>query len=47
VEKARDDRKHASILISQAYEIGQFYMDSAKMVSSYWDVLKEESEEDG
>lgn len=37
VAKGRSDRDKFSVLISQAYAIGQFVVDSARMSHTYWD----------
>lgn len=42
VVKGRNDRKGDKILITQNYGCGQFCLDSIRMVSKYWEVLKEE-----
>jgi replicative DNA helicase len=39
VEKARDARDGMSVLLTQAYGIGQFCLDSTILHSDYWDVL--------
>lgn len=47
--KGRGDKDRFTVVISQAYAIGQFCMDSIGMVSSYWDDVEdtEFDEEDG
>jgi hypothetical protein len=48
VAKHRDEANRQIILISQAYAMGQFCMDSMPMTKSYWDYVKEATgEEDG
>lgn len=42
VAKGRTDRDKFAVLISQAYGLGQFCMDSASMVSSYWSKVNEQ-----
>lgn len=39
VDKARNDKKGFTVLISQNYNTGQFVLDSALMTDSYWDIL--------
>jgi hypothetical protein len=39
VDKSRSDIKNLTVLISQAYGIGQFVMDSTRMVNKYWDLV--------
>lgn len=42
LEKSRNDRKNFEVLLTQAYAMGCFCLDSAKMVgSSYWPMVKE------
>lgn len=41
VEKSRNDRKGDRILISQAYELGQFCLDSVKLNENYWGMIDE------
>ena len=38
VEKARNDRDKFSVLITQAYEIGQFCLDAIMLHEDYWDL---------
>lgn len=41
VDKSRNDQKNFEVLVSQAFEVGQFIMDSAMMVgSAYWPEVK-------
>ena len=47
VAAGRHDRDKFSILISQAYDIGQFCLDSVEMPDDYWDIIDDgESEGD-
>jgi hypothetical protein len=39
VEKARDQKDGMSILITQAYALGQFALDSTMLHGDYWDVI--------
>lgn len=41
VDKARDDVNQFTTLISQCYELGQFCLDSAGMVSKYWSQVED------
>lgn len=45
-EKARNDRDHFSVLISQAYAMGQFCLDSTLLQADYWDVIEPQGNED-
>lgn len=53
IDKGRTDEDKFTVLISQAYAMGQFCMDATRMSNTvYWDVLKkdqqaDEEEEDG
>jgi replicative DNA helicase len=42
VGNSRNERMYTQILISQAYDIGQFCLDSCRMNSSYWDKMNED-----
>lgn len=44
--KVRDDASSKLTLISQNYQNGQFCLDSAKMDTSYWDLLKPDENND-
>lgn len=44
--KGRTAQSRFSVLISQAYEIGQFRIDSARMRSTYYDTLEDEEEDE-
>lgn len=46
VEKARNEDSKMQILISQAYSIGQFCLDSAPIKSDYWEMMEDRSERD-
>jgi replicative DNA helicase len=41
VEKARNESAKFSVLMTQAYAIGQFCLDSVKLVSDYWQLMEE------
>lgn len=41
VDKARSDLDKFGVMITQNYKLGQFVLDSTRMDSKYWDVLKE------
>ena len=43
--KGRTDQDQFSVLISQAYALGQFCMSSARMNTSYWDAVEREAED--
>ena len=40
VDKSRNDNDKFQLLISQAYQMGQFSMDSCLMASDYWDIVE-------
>lgn len=44
VAAGRTDRDRFAVLISQAYALGQFVMDSAAMTSDWWDYLDREDD---
>lgn len=44
VEKTRNEVGKITVLITQAYGIGQFCLDSVRIASEYWDVLKDKAE---
>ena len=44
VEKARNEESKMQILITQAYAIGQFCLDSAPIKSNYWEFMEDKSE---
>lgn len=46
VAKGRTDEDKFTVLISQAYSLGQFCLQSARMVSSYWQRLTEADREE-
>lgn len=46
VEKARNEESKMQVLISQAYQIGQFCLDSAPIRSNYWDFMGDRAESD-
>jgi len=46
VEHARDTRGGSMTLLSQAYSIGQYVMESASIQQAYWERLKEERGEE-
>jgi len=47
MEKGRGDRDKFTVMISQAYSIGQFCMDAVRMPKrSYWSLVKDETGED-
>lgn len=46
VGKARNEGAKFSVLITQAYALGQFCLDSVLLKSDYWDVLDEVDEHD-
>ena len=37
IAKARDEEREQSVLISQAYRVGQFCMGASHMSDAYWD----------
>lgn len=45
VPKNRDDQARMMTLITQAYAVGQFCLDSAPMGANYWNMVKGETEE--
>jgi hypothetical protein len=47
VAKAREDMKNFQVLLSQAYPIGQFCIDSCRMVdSTYWPLVDKENDDE-
>lgn len=46
VGKGREDKDRFTILLSQAYAIGQFCMDSVMMSNTYWGAIKTDDNED-
>lgn len=40
VDKARNEESKLSVLITSAYAIGQFCLDSVRLVSDYWDLME-------
>lgn len=44
VDKARNEDSKMSVLITQAYSIGQFCLDSVRLKSDYWDMMEEQEE---
>lgn len=44
--KARNEGAKFSVLITQAYALGQFCLDSVLMKDDYWDILDENDEDD-
>lgn len=46
VDKARGDRDHFTVLITQNYTSGQFVTDSAFMPNNFFKLLKSGDEED-
>jgi len=46
VSDSRISKQHFSVMVSQAYEIGQFCLDSARMMDTYWNSIKELSGKD-
>jgi len=46
VEKTRSESGKFTTLITQAYAVGQFCLDSVRLVSDYWDIIKERNEKD-
>lgn len=47
-DKGRTDKDKFTVLIAQAYALGQFCMDSARMVDAYWKALPhDDQDEDG
>lgn len=47
VEKARNEGAKFSLLLTQAYAIGQFCLDSILLKSDYWDILDDNDEDTG
>lgn len=47
VEKVRNEQGKQTILITQAYAIGQFCLESVRLAQSYWDIMKDRGERDG
>lgn len=47
VEKARDEESKFSLLLTQAYALGQFCLDSILLRTNYWDILDDNSEDTG
>lgn len=45
VEKARNEEAKFQVLVTQAYGIGQFALDSVRLPNDYWDLVKEPTEE--
>ncbi len=45
VEKARNEDSKMQVLITQAYAIGQFCLDSVMLNADYWDVLSDKNPE--
>lgn len=45
VDHARQAPKGMSVLLSQAYAIGQYVTESALLTQTYWDKLKEHGED--
>ena len=46
VEKARNEESKMQVLISQAYGIGQFCLDSSPIHGDYWDFMEDRVEKD-
>ena len=46
VEKARNEESKMQVLISQAYAIGQFCLDSSPIHSDYWDFMEDRTEKE-
>jgi len=44
VEKARNEESKSSVLITQAYAIGQFCLDSVRLKPQYWNLMEDRSE---
>lgn len=44
VDKARNEESKMSVLITQAYAIGQFCLDSVKLGTDYWDLMENREE---
>lgn len=47
VEKARNEGAKFSLLITQAYALGQFCLDSIMLKEAYWDILDDNAEDTG
>jgi hypothetical protein len=47
VEKVRNEEGKMTALITQAYAIGQFCLDSVRLASEYWEMMKERGERNG
>lgn len=47
VEKARNEEAKMQVLITQAYSVGQFCLDSLLLDSDYWDLLESRNPETG
>lgn len=47
VDKARAEKDKFTVLITQAYDIGQFALESVPMLGNYFDVLGEMTKEEG
>jgi hypothetical protein len=43
IEKARNEAAKFSVVVSQAYAIGQFCLDAIGVHSEYWDLLEAKS----
>ncbi|MGH7968549.1 MAG: DnaB-like helicase C-terminal domain-containing protein [Limisphaerales bacterium] len=41
VDSSRISRQHFGVMIAQSYELGQFCLDSAPMMDTYWNSIKE------
>jgi hypothetical protein len=46
VSNARNQRDGKTIVLSQSYNIGQYYLNSMPLVAAYWDIIKGQDEED-
>jgi hypothetical protein len=46
VANGRNDEDQFTVLISQAYTLGQFCLDSVRMTSNYWTLPKQEAGEE-
>lgn len=44
VEKSRNEEAKMTVLITQAYAIGQFCLDSVRLAVEYWEIMKERGE---
>jgi len=47
VEKVRNEEGKMTALITQAYAVGQFCLDSVRLAIDYWDIIKEKGERNG